>query len=432
MRHTRSRIGNERGATLVFVAMLLVALFGLFSVAVDVGMWLNTRGEAQRVADAAALAGAGIYMYNEGDPDRPADMVAAADSAARDFAGRNYVGTTVLDADLDSPGSPGPYPCSTGGDVTVCVRPDSQLVRVAVRGRRPSIFSFMVGADSLPVAARAAARVVQAGAASCVKPFAIPDMWRESTQDNSPANRVWDFDRGAGCNGRNCAQPEVWSFDPAAGDVYDREQYGYGTGYRNDRVDWRSQRHTADYGRRVPIKIQSAQDVNVASYWYPWVIPGSNNRGMQAVVDNIGTCVNRAEIGEQVEQYGTETKNGNGPQPIYRAMQDLVALDPDPYWDESTNTVVYPAGSTSPYKGDWRSSPRVITIAVFNPEDMAPGKNYMEFVDFVQLFLEDPDREYASVNQGHKRPITGRMIHYVAGETGPESGNLVRILQLVQ
>lgn len=432
MRRAKSRLADERGATLVFVALLLVALFGLFSVAVDVGMWLNTRGEAQRVADAAALAGAGIYMYNEGDPERPADMVAAADSSAREFGGRNYVGTTVLDADATSPGAGGSYPCSAGADMDVCVRPDSQLVRVTVRGRRSSLFAWMLGADLLPVTARAAARVVQAGAASCVKPFAIPDMWREATQDNAPANRVWDFDRGAGCNGGRCDSPEVWSFDPEAGDTYDRDLYGYGTDYRNDRVDWRSQRHTADYGRRVPIKIQSAQDVNVASYWYPWVIPGSENRGAQAVVENIAQCVNRAEIGEQVEQFGTESKNGNSPMPIYRAIQDLVARDPDPYWDETTNSVAYPPGSASPYRDNWRSSPRVITIAVFNPEDMRPGKNYMEFVDFVQLFLEDPDREYAGINQGQKRPITGRMLHYVAGETGPVAGDLVRVLQLVQ
>ena len=54
-------VQNEQGATLMFVALMLISFISIFALAVDVGLWLNTRSEAQRTADAAALAGAGIF-----------------------------------------------------------------------------------------------------------------------------------------------------------------------------------------------------------------------------------------------------------------------------------------------------------------------------------------------------------------------------------
>ncbi|MBT8489049.1 MAG: hypothetical protein KJO65_09535, partial [Gemmatimonadetes bacterium] len=49
---------RERGGTLVLMAVVSVAMLGLAALAVDVGMGFTAKGEAQRIADAAALAGA--------------------------------------------------------------------------------------------------------------------------------------------------------------------------------------------------------------------------------------------------------------------------------------------------------------------------------------------------------------------------------------
>jgi Flp pilus assembly protein TadG len=93
---------NERGATIALVAVSMVALLGFAALAVDVGHLLNTRTESQRVADAAALAGAGYLLV---DPD---DSVGAVNEAIA-FAARNSVnGAAVslqagdVDVDLDS------------------------------------------------------------------------------------------------------------------------------------------------------------------------------------------------------------------------------------------------------------------------------------------------------------------------------------------
>src|SRR5579884_3664034 len=52
----------ERGASLVLVAAVLVALLAAASLAVDLGLLYVARSQAQRAADAAALAGASAFV----------------------------------------------------------------------------------------------------------------------------------------------------------------------------------------------------------------------------------------------------------------------------------------------------------------------------------------------------------------------------------
>lgn len=57
VQHGEARGGNERGATLVLAAAVLLVLMGMAGFAVDLG-WLYSQGaEAQKAAEAAALAG---------------------------------------------------------------------------------------------------------------------------------------------------------------------------------------------------------------------------------------------------------------------------------------------------------------------------------------------------------------------------------------
>ncbi|HSP76533.1 MAG TPA: pilus assembly protein TadG-related protein [Cryobacterium sp.] len=56
MRWIRARLGNERGASAVLVAVLLVPLLGFAAIALDVGALYVERGQLQNGADAAALA----------------------------------------------------------------------------------------------------------------------------------------------------------------------------------------------------------------------------------------------------------------------------------------------------------------------------------------------------------------------------------------
>ena len=84
---------GRRGATAVFVGVALAALLGMVSLAVDVGMLMKWRSDAQRAADAAALAGAQEFR-DRATPDIA--RLTAADSAIA-YAARNYVGWRGID-----------------------------------------------------------------------------------------------------------------------------------------------------------------------------------------------------------------------------------------------------------------------------------------------------------------------------------------------
>lgn len=58
------RLKNERGATIIIVALLMVIFIGLAAFAVDIGHLCVVRNELQNAADAGALAGA-RFLYNE-------------------------------------------------------------------------------------------------------------------------------------------------------------------------------------------------------------------------------------------------------------------------------------------------------------------------------------------------------------------------------
>ena len=61
MRHLKTfeRTDNDKGATIVLVSILLVVIIGIAALAIDVGNLAATKGELQKLADGAALAGAG-------------------------------------------------------------------------------------------------------------------------------------------------------------------------------------------------------------------------------------------------------------------------------------------------------------------------------------------------------------------------------------
>src|SRR5262245_63194364 len=84
--HTNGYLTSERGMTLFMTAAGLLALLGFVALAVDMGNLYTARADCQKIADAAALAGAKeAFFYTTPDPDATART--AAISAAR----ANYV-----------------------------------------------------------------------------------------------------------------------------------------------------------------------------------------------------------------------------------------------------------------------------------------------------------------------------------------------------
>ena len=163
--------GDRRGSVMVIVAVSTAALMGLMALGIDLGALFNARSEAQRAADAAALAGASAFL----DVDQ-SSVVRTAESRARDYATENEIRNAPI----------------AESDVSVWVDTDSATVRALVRRAGVSTwFARLFGIDSVDIGAEATAWAGEAGAAQCVKPFAVPDMWEETTDDTN-GNRIWD------------------------------------------------------------------------------------------------------------------------------------------------------------------------------------------------------------------------------------------------
>lgn len=416
MRRALSHLENERGATLLFVGLLLVALLSLSTLAVDVGVWLNTRSEAQRVADSAALAGAGVFLL----PGSPHDLALLADDTARHFAAKNYVGRTGVNPDSDL-------------DVTVVE--DSQLVRVTVRGGTPPLFAWLLGFGDLQVSARAAARVFQAGSARCLKPFAVPDIWHDQDGDLN-GNRIWE-------------EGEIWEFGSDPGDYYSRFDGDYAntdsTGYGGPRRDqanvspgtWANE-YQHDFGRQLTLKVtdpNANEPVQEPSVFFPWSIPedenmeqtctfqgGATDDGAAAYRANICNCNTSSIVLGQ--DYPILTGNMVGP--TNQGVKSLVDEDPNAKWEEYVDSNGTRTGKIidSEYS-DPMESPRVIKIALFDPTQItSSGMQTIKFNNFALFFIEE--------QQSPQDPVKGRFLNYVAGETAPVTGSLVKVLQLVE
>jgi Flp pilus assembly protein TadG len=100
IRHLRR---DERGMTMAFVALGFMAFLTATTLAIDVGMFMSARSQAQNAADAGALSGAVALAFNDFDNrNAGGPAVSAAISAAQSNV---MVGEapSVLPADVTFP-----------------------------------------------------------------------------------------------------------------------------------------------------------------------------------------------------------------------------------------------------------------------------------------------------------------------------------------
>lgn len=147
----RRHLDNQDGATLPLVAICLVALLSMAALAVDYGMLATGRADAQRAADAAALAGASTYM--EATPS-----VEAAEQRALEYATSNVLLRRNVAAE----------------EVEVRVDDPNQEVTVHITRPIPTLFANIFGISVADVRGISTAKVVRSGTAACIKPFGIP------------------------------------------------------------------------------------------------------------------------------------------------------------------------------------------------------------------------------------------------------------------
>ena len=251
---------GRRGGVAVFAALALVALMATAALAIDLGMLLDTRQDAQRAADAAALAGASAFLGANGTAAIPA----ARNEALRNVA-KNYVRGVLIDTMGAAAGNTATT-TYTSNEAVVTIFPTTARVRVRVRrAAMTTWFAKLFGKSSLPIAAWATAEASPAGGATCVKPWALPDIWNETTQDPNnnrvqDQNENWDF------------QPPndtYQAYDPA--DPNSSTATGYGSNWRN------SSGSIDDFGRMLVLKPQDPSQVVGSPGWFSvWEPAGVN------------------------------------------------------------------------------------------------------------------------------------------------------------
>jgi Flp pilus assembly protein TadG len=425
MKRLVGRFANRRGATIVLVALSTAAILAVGAISVDLAMLLKMRGDAQRTADAAALAGASAYLE-------------FASGAARDEAftrafrlvNANYIGGSGIDITDQDTTNAGVNWTITAKEAKVEFAPAIYRVRVTVsRPIAPTYFARILGINGTPIQAFAAAEATNAGGAKCVKPFALADTWDEATADVN-GNDFWDAD-------------ENWEY--GADDHYgpwdgneleepgDPLETGYGSSLRNDNGPW-----VRDYGRQLIIKPQDPQVSTVIhpGHFFAWKMPddpidsdpncATGGGGAARYKGSICEC-NDSEVYLDTE-YDIEPGNMVGP--TKDGIEYLTSLDPKAKW------VPGPGGAGGEVSGSkwpqWRDSPRVIKVALFDPaEEVKSGRIKIEFNNIALMFIEDYIRPKGKA--GGEDAVVARFLTFAEGSSvaGP-GGPLAKVLRLVE
>lgn len=204
------RPGNsERGATFVFVAVMLVVLIGFAALVIDIGKLYKTRNELQNASDSAAHAGATAL-------DGTAQGIAVARERAKEYALlNNATGSAVAisDDDIDF----GHWDVATGTFTSLGPEPSDPAAVNAVRviDRREGATSVTLDLATLLGHPRAnvhsdAIAIAGGPMSECGFPLVVPDCSLNQAledgscshcmqyQDNNTDNAGWtSFDQGS-------------------------------------------------------------------------------------------------------------------------------------------------------------------------------------------------------------------------------------------
>jgi len=326
------QLKDEKGATMVFVALVMLVLIGAAALAIDVGVLYTARTQCQNAADSGALACAGHMMtfntLNSGVANK-------GRAKGVEFANYNKVLYTPV--------------AITNSDVVVDLNLKRCRVcvpRTQARGNPVPTYFARIWRNSVDVSACATAEISQAQTANCLKPWALPDAFADADGDGT--------------------------YD--AGEYYEQGVTSYGTDYRLN---------GNDVGVPLIVKQANPGDAIAPGQFFPidLPIPNSPDTGGDRYRDNISSCnATPVSIGDVLW-----TENGNMIGPTKQGVEELIALDPNAYWDTGNKQVSGSAYGTS-------GSPRIIRIPFFDPQ-FPPDSGKEDFVvtNIASLFIENID-----------------------------------------
>lgn len=383
MRRRQHVRNDERGFAFVFVGMGFIAFLAATTLAIDVGMFMTARTQAQTSADAGALAGAVALVVNDfsnRSTSGPAVQSGINAALANQVIGKSV---SVLPADVTFPNDPSGQP----------TRVQVNVFRTAGRSNAvPTLMGSLFGVTSVDITATATAEASPANAETCVMPWTIPDKWIDHQSppwDPSDTFTIYD--------NKNNPVPNPDVYIPA-------DQPGY-TGYN------------AVTDRGLELTLKASNDTKVSpSFYNPWDLPGST--GASDYEANISAC--NSAVVPMFDPMTPEPGNMVGPTAHGTAAR--VAQDPNAYWDTSCSCVKGSAFSVSP---------RVVVVPLYDPlyyaQGIHNGKNAsLKVANYLGFFVEQMQGNEVV---GRITPVSG-----VIDPNGPPApaGAFARVIRLVQ
>jgi hypothetical protein len=391
MRLTRVRkfASDESGFSLVFVGLGFMGFVAASMLAIDVGMLMSARSQAQNSADAGALAGAKSIAFDDWDDRTPTGPAVVN---AKGTAKANLIQSgvpTVDDADVVFPNDPAGEP---------------NRVQVTVHRTVNTMIAKYFGIETANINAVATAEASPANAMTCVKPFTIPDRWIE----NNPTTKEWvssdDFSRydkkGNLLSPADAYEPQ---YLPPDNKIANPKYSGY----------------NAEKFRGEKLVLRASNGTKIQSSFY-FSLAMTDDTGGDDYEWNIANCNHKIYHWNDPLIQEPGAKEG----PTVQGIVELIAKDPDAVWDDSTDTV-----KNSKY-GD-NQSPRIFPIPLYDPDYYDYGHQTgrvasLRTANWIGFFVE----YVGSGSEIHGRiiPIGGIRDKTMTGGTA----NMPKALRLVQ
>ena len=374
---------DERGFAFVFVGLGFIAFLAATTLAIDVGMFMTARTQAQTSADAGALAGAVALVVN--DFNNRTASGPAVQSGINGALANHVIGSpvSVLPGDVTFPNDPAGQPTRVKVDV----------FRTAARANAvPTLMGVLFGVRTVDITASATAETTPANAETCVMPWTIPDKWIDKQSPPWDPNDTFTmYDK----KGNLVPNPDIYI--PA-----DQPDY---TGY-NPVTD-----------RGLELTLKAGNDTKISpSFYNPWDLPGST--GASDYETNVATCnPDKVDIGHLMT-----TEPGDMVGPTAQGTAARIAKDPGAKWSTDCNCVVGSAFGVSP---------RVVIVPLYDPQyfaqGAASGKNVnLKVANYLGFFVE----EMQGTNVvGRITPVGG-----ILDPNGPPApaNSFAKVIRLVQ
>jgi len=401
----RSILADERGVAFILVAISMVAVVSAAALAIDIGLLVTARGESQRAAEAASLAGAGWLIA---DPDD----ATGARARAKEFALLNTVRgdpVVLLDEDID-------------------VILDSSKVRVRVHNVSarntaiPTFFARVFGVQTVDIRTLAAAWAapideVPPVEGECLLPLSLPDRWTDLNEDG-----VWQ---------------EGEAYDPQGTGVEGDYQVGELMVVKvsgSETTGPKACREESTY-----VDIEMCADLPDSQNWRCWYREGPQLGGGATVVGERiypGTnCGPLMAVGDPVY---SASASGNMQSLVNGEFEQLVNSDPGLYWDSDEGCVMRPGQEACV-----QSSPRIRSVPIVNPTTVVgTGADVNTvIVNFAGVFVERVACNYDLGDFGGPSGnwnVYLRIVNNTLGTGGdggasdPDPGSTQKILQLIE